>query len=178
MGLARELLANPLPRRWAHTQGVARNARSFGDRVGDDATVVEAAAWLHDIGYSPTVAATGFHALDGARYLRDVHAADRTLCDLVAHHTGAAVEAEERGLAAGLAEFGPPGRHERLLSVLTAADLMTGPDGGPMTPAARIEEILTRYPADDVVYRSVMRSRDSLIGMSRSVLGVQQQRLG
>jgi hypothetical protein len=32
-----------------------------------------AAAWLHDIGYAPAIAesGTGFHPLDGARYLRD-----------------------------------------------------------------------------------------------------------
>ena len=34
-----------------------------------------AAAWLHDIGYAPAVDDTGFHPLDGARYLRDVEQA-------------------------------------------------------------------------------------------------------
>ena len=29
-----------------------------------------AAAWLHDIGYAPELVETGFHPLDGARYLR------------------------------------------------------------------------------------------------------------
>ncbi|HEX3192303.1 MAG TPA: hypothetical protein VHS30_21235 [Streptosporangiaceae bacterium] len=32
---------------------------------------MEAAAWLRDIGYTPGLAVTGLHALDGARYLRD-----------------------------------------------------------------------------------------------------------
>jgi hypothetical protein len=149
---------------------VARRARSFADRLGDEAALVEAAAWLHDIGYAPAVAATGFHSLDGARHLRDVHAAEQTLCELVAHHTGSAVEAEERGMAGELAEFGPPTRHLRLLSALTAADLTTNPDGEPTSATARIEEILNRYPTDDVVHRAVTRSRDSLIEMSESVL--------
>ena len=68
---ARKLLAKPLPRRWAHTQGVAATARSLAPVLGPDADLVTAAAWLHDIGYAPDVAATGFHPLDGARHLRD-----------------------------------------------------------------------------------------------------------
>ena len=68
--IARTLLEKPLPRRWAHTQGVAARARTLAPILGDDADLLEAAAWLHDIGYSPALAATGFHPLDGARYLR------------------------------------------------------------------------------------------------------------
>ena len=67
--------------------------------MGDGAAIVEAAAWLHDIGYSPLVRSTGFHPLDAARYLRDVVVADDVVCRLVAHHTGALVEADERGIA-------------------------------------------------------------------------------
>jgi hypothetical protein len=74
-----------------------------------------------------------------------------TLCDLVAHHSGSAVEAEERGLGRELAEFGPPDRHARLLSVLTAAGMTTGPGGDPMSATARIAEILSSYAVDDVV---------------------------
>ena len=64
-----------------------------------DAELLEAAAWLHDIGYLPDLARTGLHGLDGARYLRDVQHADPMLCRLVAHHSCAVIEAEERGLA-------------------------------------------------------------------------------
>ena len=51
------------------------------------------------IGYAPGLAATGFHPLDGARYLRDAQHADALLCRLVAHHSCAIIEAGERGLA-------------------------------------------------------------------------------
>src|SRR6187549_1692337 len=85
--LAEELLAEALPQQWAHTQGVARQARLLAGRLGDQAELVEAAAWLHDIGYAPAVVVTGFHPLDGARYLRDVAGADEVLCQLVAHHS-------------------------------------------------------------------------------------------
>src|SRR4051812_29687459 len=96
--LARSLLAEPLPRRWAHTQGVAAQAQRLAPVLGEDADLLTAAAWLHDVGYAPAVRSTGLHALDGARYLRDVHGADERLCRLVAHHTCAEIEADERGL--------------------------------------------------------------------------------
>src|SRR5580693_8044340 len=97
--LARKLLEVPLPRRWTHVQGVAARARSLAALLGADADLVEAAAWLHDIGYAPGLAVTGLHALDGARYLRDTQHADVMLCRLVAHHSCAIIEAEQRGLA-------------------------------------------------------------------------------
>jgi hypothetical protein len=45
---------------------------------------------------------TGLHALDDARYLRDAQHPDATLGRLVAHHSCAIVEADERGLADAL----------------------------------------------------------------------------
>ena len=106
--LAEALLQVPLPRRWAHVQGVAARARRLAPVLGTDADLLEAAAWLHDIGYAPDLAVTGLHALDGARYLRDVHQADAMLCRLVARHSYAIFEAEERGLADVLSfEFEP-----------------------------------------------------------------------
>lgn len=68
--LARVLPADVLPRRWAHVQGVARQAAHAADRLVYRDGVLIAAAWLHDIGYAPAVTDTGFHPLDGARYLR------------------------------------------------------------------------------------------------------------
>jgi putative nucleotidyltransferase with HDIG domain len=97
--LARALLQEPLPRRWAHVQGVAARACALAPVLGADADLLEAAAWLHDIGYAPGLATTGLHQLDGARYLRDAQHADAMLCRLVAHHSCAIIEAGERGLA-------------------------------------------------------------------------------
>jgi HD superfamily phosphodiesterase len=110
--LARTLLHEPLPRRWAHVQGVAARARGLAPVLGTDADLIEAAAWLHDIGYAPSLATTGLHQLDGARYLRDAQHADAMLCRLVAHHSCAIIEAGERGLADVLSsDFDPaPGR--------------------------------------------------------------------
>ena len=80
--LTQTLLEESLPRRWAHVQGVAARARSLAPVLGADAELLEAAAWLHDIGYAPGLAVAGLHALDGARYLRDAQHADAMLCRL------------------------------------------------------------------------------------------------
>jgi hypothetical protein len=86
------------------------------------------AAWLHDIGYTPDLALTGLHALDGARYLRDPQHADAMLCRLVAHHSYAIVEADERGHADVLSLEFEPAPHA-LSRVLTCCDMTTSPDG-------------------------------------------------
>ena len=58
-------LAESLPQRWAHVQGVARQARTLRAVVGRDSELLEAAAILHKAaGYAPDLAVTGFHPLD------------------------------------------------------------------------------------------------------------------
>jgi HD domain-containing protein len=160
--IARKLLEAPLPRRWAHTQGVAARARSLAPILGGDADLLEAAAWLHDIGYSPGLVDTGFHPLDGARYLREVAGADDLLCRLVAHHSGAVTEAEVRGLRGVLVrEFPAPA--DDLADALTYSDMTTSPDGDHLTLRARLNEIVGRYGQGHLVTRSVMRSLPALV---------------
>ena len=67
--LAEAKLAVSLPRRWRHVRSVARRARWVAKELSLSDDLV-AAAWLHDIGYAPELVETGFHPLDGARYLR------------------------------------------------------------------------------------------------------------
>ena len=160
--LAQTLLEHALPRRWAHTQGVANQAAGLADLLGADADLIEASAWLHDIGYSPGLVETGFHPLDGARYLRDVEDADQRVYRLVANHTCAVVEAEERGLLADLSAEFPP-EHDDLADALIYSDMTTDPDGRPITVQDRIREILDRYGPDDVVARSIGRATPRLI---------------
>jgi hypothetical protein len=52
-------LAGALPRRWRHVQSVARRAAWAAGRLSLPGELV-AAAWLHDIGYAPGLAVTGF----------------------------------------------------------------------------------------------------------------------
>jgi len=160
--LARAFLQAPLPRRWAHVQGVAAQARSLAPVLGADAGLLEAAAWLHDIGYAPGLAVTGLHALDGARYLRDAQHADAMLCRLVAHHSCAIIEAGERGLADVLSlEFEPV--PDVLSSVLTFCDMTTSPDGEPVPAGRRLAEIHDRYGPGHLVSRSIQRARPMIL---------------
>src|SRR5215469_17191912 len=96
--LARTMLAEASPRRWRHVRSVARRARWVAKELSLSDDLV-AAAWLHDIGYAPELAETGFHPLDGARYLRR-RAVDSPIVSLVAHHSCAYIEADVRGLGA------------------------------------------------------------------------------
>lgn len=166
--LARDLLQIPLPRRWAHTQGVAATARRLAPLLGADADLVEASAWLHDIGYAPRLRDTGFHPLDGARYLRDVVGADPLLCRMVAHHSCALVEAAERGLAVDLSrEFKPAPR--RLADALIYCDMTTGPDGQQMDVRDRITEVRSRYGPGHIVSRAIARSAPELVAAASRV---------
>jgi putative nucleotidyltransferase with HDIG domain len=172
--IARKVLEIPLPRRWTHSQGVAARARSLASLLGQDAELVEAAGWLHDIGYAPELEETGFHSLDGARYLRDVQGADPVLCSLVAHHTFALTEAAERGLAGELAaEFPLPSGF--LLAALTYSDLTTSPDGERVSVTWRLADIRARYGPGHPVTRGMRRTLPQVADVVETVL---QARLG
>ncbi len=166
--LAQSLLQESLPRRWAHVQGVATQACSLAPVLGADADLLEAAAWLHDIGYAPDLTVTGLHPLDGARYLRDTQHADTMLCRLVAHHSCAIIEAGERGLAGILdMEFEPaPGD---LSTVLTYCDMTTSPDGELVPVEQRLAEIHHRYGPGHLVSRSIQRATPMILGAVEQV---------
>ncbi|MFJ3547950.1 HD domain-containing protein [Streptomyces sp. NPDC090114] len=155
--LAESLLSEPLPRRWAHSLGVAKRAQTLRPILGDEADIMEAAAVLHDIGYSPRVATTGFHPLDGARFLRDQKGADSRVINLVANHSCALLEAEERGLREELEkEF--PLESSHLVDALIYCDMTTTPDGGLTSSEDRVSEIVGRYGPDTIVGRFIQRA--------------------
>jgi metal dependent phosphohydrolase len=164
--------------RWDHVTGVAAAARAVVDVVPpEDADLLVATAWLHDIGYSPAIAETGFHPLDGARHLRALGAPPR-LCSLVAHHSAAVVEAKVRHMRAVLlAEFPP--EESIVADALTFADMTTSPTGQPVTVDERLAEILDRYPPTDPVHRAITESSEQLraaVARVEARLGVRQPR--
>ncbi|SHW51053.1 metal dependent phosphohydrolase [Mycobacteroides abscessus subsp. abscessus] len=149
-----------LPRRWAHVQAVAAASERMRPHLDvETGNCLVAAAWLHDIGYASDLRVTGFHPLDGARFLRS-QGFPEAVVSLVAFHTGAAVEAEVRGIE-GLEEFAEPAAE--ILDVLTFCDLTTGPDGSPVSAAARLDEVMERYRPEDPVHRAVSLSREELL---------------
>lgn len=171
--MAREHLGDPLPRRYAHTVAVAERTRSLASLflAPQRVDVVVAAALLHDIGYAPAVADTGFHPIDGAAFVAGTAvgtAAGPALVGLIAHHTGAVYEARERGLDGQLRAYPVPDAIELL--ILSCADLSTGPDGTAVTPSERIAEVLVRYQSDHPVHRALKRYGPLLVAEARLVL--------
>ncbi|MGW0084455.1 HD domain-containing protein [Streptomyces sp. NPDC003393] len=155
-----ESLLPPLGNRWLHTQAVAERAREASAAVSEeDRDLLVAAAWLHDIGYAPELRETGFHPVDGARHLERLGAPAR-LVRLVAHHSGAIYEAEQRGLTAELAEY--EREDSPVLDALIYADMTTGPAGQSFDFDARMDEILERYEPGSVVHTAITKARPYL----------------
>lgn len=158
-GLASQWVS-PMRVRWCHLSSVGGLAECLDAHRTTLSPSVIQAAWVHDLGYAPEFVETGLHAIDGARALHRFGAPEGVVA-LVAHHTGAPFEAEERGLVDALEALPLPNPVD--LDALTLLDLVVGPSGDLTTPEQRIEEILNRYGAQDPVHRAVTRSRASLL---------------
>ena len=77
--------------------------------------------------------------------------------NLVAHHSCALLEAEERGLRHDLeAEFQL--ECPELVDALVYCDMTTTPDGTPTDSEARVREIVNRYGPDTLVGRFIQRA--------------------
>lgn len=159
--LARQLLA-PLDARYEHTCQVARRAAELAPAVPErDQDLLVVAAWWHDLGYAPELVQTGFHALDGARYLAE-HGHSPRLCALVAHHSAASYEAEERGLSEQLAEW--PREEGPVPDALWTADMTTGSRGQSFDLAERLAETLERCEPESIVGRATSRAQPVIAG--------------
>ena len=152
--LAEQHLARSLPRRWAHVQGVAGLASRVGRALLTDREreLLVAAALLHDIGYASPLVDSGYHPLDGARFLTRERAPAR-VANLVAQHSGAAFVARLRGLADELAAF--PDERTALRDALWHCDMHTDPAGEPITFDARIADIRVRHGAGSYLVRAL-----------------------
>ncbi|MDQ6734246.1 MAG: HD domain-containing protein [Nitrospirota bacterium] len=156
---AEEMLGG-LVDRWLHVAEVGSRALRIGTALTEsDRTALAAAAYLHDIGYAPSIVVTGLHQLDGAVWLR-AKGIEQRLCNLVAHHSAARYEAEERGRSAEMEWFeleeGP------VPDLLVFLDMTTGPRGELVSLQHRLDDILRRYPGSDPVHRATVRAQSSL----------------
>lgn len=133
--LSESLLSDPLPRRWAHSLGVAKRARSLGPIKGDDAELLEAAAVLRDNGYSPAFTPWTVRGSSATRRMQT------RVVRFMAHHGCALLGAEERGLRQELEgefELERPG----LVDALIFCNMTTTPDGTQTTSHG----VVTRRP--------------------------------
>jgi len=129
--------------RLKHSEAVARRAEFFTITVDpESAPLLVAAAWLHDIGYAPELCDTGYHPIDGARYLQSV-GWPPAICNLVAHHSGARFVARVVKLDRELDSY--PFSQDTLSDALTVADQTIGPRGEAMTVDERMRDMLRRH---------------------------------
>lgn len=145
-------LLPPLGNRWLHVQGVVERARRVAPVFDEgDQDLLMAAAYLHALGYAPSLNKVGFHPLDGALYLR-AQGYERLACP-VAHHFAARFEAQGRGCDALLQAF--TREQSPLADALDYCDCTTGPTGEQITLQQRAAEIRDRYPAGHVVVQAL-----------------------
>jgi HD domain len=147
-----EVLLSPLGNRWLHVQGVVQRASWVGQTFEEgDHHLLLAAAYLHDIGYAPSLRVSGFHPLDGALYVRSC-GYDR-LASLIAYHFEARFEAHLRGCGQLLSEF--PLERSAIADALTYCDATTSPTGEQISLKERASEIRSRYGEHDVVVQAL-----------------------
>ena len=160
--LARRLLADDMPQRWNHVQGVAKRAELFVDLVPNwDA--LAAAANLHDIGYASELVDTGFHQIDGARYLRR-EGWDESVVNLVAHHSDAQIRADLNVLGDIYAAEFP--RNETLPHrQLHFCDMTVALDGTPTTVEERLADMRHRHRNNPPMLDYLDRREDALIAL-------------
>jgi HD domain len=164
---ASDLIA-PLGNRWLHVQGVVRKAQCVAEILPqDDRPYLIAAAYLHDIGYAPSLKKTGFHPLDGAYYMRSC--GYERLASLVAHHFEAGIEARLVGYEQELEAF--PREYSLLANALDYCDCTTGPTGEPVSWEERIRDIRNRYSETEIAVRMLFEAEPHL---TQSVARVQQ----
>jgi hypothetical protein len=144
-------LLPPLGDRWLHVQGVVAKAQMLSQFLkDDDGNSLLIAAYLHDIAYAPSLVITGFHPLDGAKYIKPF--VSTRVVGLVAHHTQARFEAEARGLLDELDVF--PNEKTLLSDALAYCDVLTDSRGNNVSLRQRREGVLSRYGPDHIVSRS------------------------
>ncbi len=167
-----ELLAPLTESRRAHSVAVGRRMESvvhlLPANLRRDAVI---AAYLHDVGYGhPDL---GFHPIDGARLLRSLGYSP-VVCHMVAFHTAAEVEAEVRGLDAGVFdEFQLSGVAglEKADDFLWWSDLSTGPNGDDFTVDERLAEISRRYEPGNVVRTAIAKAEPRLRAAAQRASG-------
>lgn len=162
--IARDLLADE-GTRLAHVHTAGSMAVRLGVLFGaDEAALLVAAATLHDIGYSPRIAQTGFHPLDGALHLRSLGMSQR-LCSLVAHHSEADMLAVVQGVLDLEHQF--PRERSLLSDALVYADMHSAPDGRMIRAEHRLADIARRRPSPvEAVRAARLRAAMARVGVA------------
>ena len=163
------VLLSPLGNRWLHVQGVVQRASWIGQTFEEgDRLPLLASAYLHDVGYAPSLRVTGFHPLDGALYVRSC--GYQRLASLITHHFAARFEAHLPGCDQFLHEF--PRERSAVDDTLTYCDATTSPTGEQISLKERVSEIRKRYGEHDL---DVQVLRLAMPHLALTVVRIQQR---
>jgi hypothetical protein len=130
----------------------------------DEAELVTAAAWLHDIGYAAP--RTGFHSVDGADLLLSLGWSDR-LASLVAHHSFARLVAPAAGAAEELARF--PLETGLVHDLIVYGDMSVDPCGATVHLDERLADIRRRHDGSSATGRVHPQRADAIAAAVRRV---------
>ena len=152
-------LLSGLGNRWLHILCVVKLAEQIACILPPiEQDLLVSAAYLHDIGYAPSLKKTGFHPIDGARFIEGL--GEYRLATIIAHHSGARFTAAMLHMTQELSHF--PYKQSLLTRCLNFCDLHSGPSGQPFTLAQRRDDILARYGRNHIVSYSFLASLPSL----------------
>ena len=165
------------PQRLAHIMVVADRVRQSardmnelnpGQNVDEELAFV--AALVHDIGYLEDAYQTGFHPLDGARYLE--RSGFPKLAELIVGHSSAPEESQLRGLGTINAS------DDIIADLITYWDSQVKQGGEVVAAEQRHEDILLRYGEHSVVGQAAIRARPRIQEIARRVERLLQLRAG
>ena len=156
MAVSRDLLGDQ-GTRWPHVQAAGQVADTLAVLFHPrEAELLVAAATLHDVGYAPQIAHTGFHPLDGALLLRALGYPPR-LVGLVAHHSQAVILAHDHGINDLVERF--PREDSLLADALVYSDMHSSPEGTIIDAQTRLADIARRHATPSVSTRAALLRR-------------------
>ena len=142
------------PARVAHVLEIAKRVRRSASKLGlspADTDLAECAALLHDIGYWEPIAQSGFHPIDGARFLT-AHG-EPQLARFVVGHSCSPEEAAVAGIS------GVEQDSSLIAKLITYWDVQVKQGGEVVSYEERLADILARYGEDSAVGRANLLAR-------------------
>ncbi len=140
--------------RIAHVLEIARRVRSSGELLGlkpFELDLAECAALLHDIGYWKPIALTGFHPIDGARFLEQQQESE--LAKLIVGHSCSPEEGELSGFP------GIKQDDSLVAKLITYWDVQVKQGGYVVSYEERLAEIINRYGDTSIIGIANIRAK-------------------
>jgi len=152
------------PKRVAHVLEISRRVRETAEKLGlrgAQLELAECAALLHDIGYWEPIAKTGFHPIDGARFLEEHQEPE-----LAAYIIGHSCSPEEGELS------GFPGIRQDpslIAKLITYWDVQVKQGGEVVSYSERFADIISRYGEACIVGKANVLAKPRIEQLIREI---------